>query len=441
MKKLFSSILILLFSGQLFAQTKLLTEEEAIATALQNNYEIQLLRNDSVVYALNKSYENAAFYPRINATSNLVFNNNNTKQKLADGTIRQSKSIRSNNFQNSINLNWVLFDGFKMFISRDKLTEMQKLGDLSIKNEIVQTISDVIKAYYGIVRQKQQLQAINEQMQLNEERQKLAEKKLGVGLGAKPEVLQSKLDLNAQKVARLNQLSLIEQLKQQLNMLMNVTQGTQYEVSDNIPFRNDILLSDVLNTAKEKNAELLLLQQNKRIAEFTLRERKAERFPTLSFNSAYNFNKTTNQTVLNNFTPLFNRNYGFNYGLSLSIPILNNYNLRRNIKLAENELLYQDLLYKYKARQIENSINVAYRNYLFHKEILAFEEENIKLAKESVFISKERLKLGVTNVLELRETQKTLEDAYNRLIAARYNTKLAETELLRLNGDLAPKNP
>ena len=67
------------------------------------------------------------------------------------------------------------------------------------------------------------------------------------------------------------------------------------------------------------------------------------------------------------------------------------------------------------------------------------EETNISLAKENVFIAYERYKLGVTTFLELREAQKSLEDAYNRLIAARYETKLAEIELLRLKGDLVKR--
>jgi outer membrane protein TolC len=67
---------------------------------------------------------------------------------------------------------------------------------------------------------------------------------------------------------------------------------------------------------------------------------------------------------------------------------------------------------------------------------LELEEENILMAKENVAIAMERNRLGISTTLELRETQKSLEEAYNRLIAARYNTKNAETELLRLRGDL-----
>ena len=81
-------------------------------------------------------------------------------------------------------------------------------------------------------------------------------------------------------------------------------------------------------------------------------------------------------------------------------------------------------------------ITNAFKDYELQKKTLALEEENILLAKENVFISLERLRLGISTYLELRETQKSLELAYDRLIAARYNTKLAETELLRLKGDL-----
>ena len=78
----------------------------------------------------------------------------------------------------------------------------------------------------------------------------------------------------------------------------------------------------------------------------------------------------------------------------------------------------------------------AFKDYELQKQTLALEEENIVLAKENVFIASERLRLGITTFVELREAQQSLEEAYNRLIAARYDTKVAETELLRLKGDL-----
>ncbi len=129
---------------------KLLTPEEAIATALQNNYEIRLSRNDSIISAIDYSYRNAAFYPGVNANSGLLFNNNNQKQTFGDGTDRKRNGIKSNNINASVGLDWVLFDGLKMFATRDKLKEYVQLGDLVIKNQITNTVADVIiKNWYG----------------------------------------------------------------------------------------------------------------------------------------------------------------------------------------------------------------------------------------------------------------------------------------------------
>lgn len=417
------------------AQRDTLTLSQAIAATLDYNYDVQLLRNDSAVFALNERFADAAFLPRLNATAAWVKNNNNQKQKLADGSERKQNNIKSGNIQSSLNLNWTLFDGFKMFATRQKVAEFVKLGDLSIQNQMLQSVAEVTKKYYEIVRQKQQLKAIEEQMGLNEERVKIADKKLSVGLGAKPEKLQAVLDLNAQKAARIKQLAFIEELKENLNLLIAFKQGTAYEVTDSIPLNKNIILGDAFENATSNNPALQITRQQVIVAELTLKEKKADRYPVLNFNSAYNFSKTNNQTVLNNFTPLFNRNAGFNYGLSLNIPILNGFNVRREIAAAKLDIGYQNLLLDFQQAQISSGISIAYKNYVLQKETLALEESNILLAKENVYISSERLRLGITTAIELREAQRSLEEAYNRLIAARYNAKIAETDVLLLEGN------
>jgi outer membrane protein TolC len=422
--------------AQKITAQKMLTVEEAIANALANNYDIQLLKNDSTAFAIDNSYAKAAFLPRLNASTGILFNNNNQKQRLADGSVKQQSGIRSDNITSSVALNWTVFDGLKMFATRDRLGEMVKLGELNIKNQVVNTIAAVVTNYYNIVRQKQQLKAIEEQMGLNEERLKQADKKLSVGLGAKPDVLLAKTDLNAQKAALLQQQTLIEQLKEQLNLLMSAPTNTTYEVADSIPINNDIVVTDVLNAAETNNPALLVAKQNITIAGLALTERKAERFPVVSINSAYNFGQTDNRTVLNTFTPLYNRNLGFNYGISATIPIFNGFNARRQIQQAQ--LTIDNYKIQYDQIKASNQILIsnAFKTYELEKKTLALEEENILLAKENVFIAMERFRLGISTTVELRETQKTLSDSYDRLIAARYNTKVAETELLRLKGDL-----
>lgn len=429
-------LLLVLFITSSSSAQRMLSLEEAIATALKQNYAIQLSKNDSAVAALDYSFRNAAFLPRVNGNLGTNWTNNNQKQKFADGTERKLNDIRSNNYSAAVQLNWILFDGLKMFATRDKAQEFIKLGGLGIKNQVINTIAAVITNYYAIVRQKQQLKAIQEQLSLSRERVKLAQYKLDIGVGAKPDVLQSKVDLNAQNALQLNLETQTAQLKEQLNQVMNVEANTSYEVSDTIPINMRVALADIQQNIEKNNPLLLIAEKNIDIARFTLKERKAERFPILSLNSSYNYSRNNNKATVNPFQPLYSRNFGRNIGFTVSIPVLNNLNTKRLIKQAEIDIQYQQLVYDNQKSIVSLSIINAYKDYELQKRALALEEENILLAKENVDIVFQVYKLNSTTLIQLKEAQKSLQDAYTRLIDARYNTKLAETELLRLKGDL-----
>jgi outer membrane protein TolC len=394
-----------------------------------------LSRNDSAVAALDYSFRNAIFLPRLNGTTGAVWNRNNQKQEFLDGTKRQGP-VKTNNLTGQLALNWTLFDGLKMFATREKAEELVQLGELGIKTQVVNTVALVINTYYSIARQEQQLKAIEEQMSISQVRVDLAERRLDIGVGTKPDVLQSKVDLNAQKAAQLEQQMLIAQLKEQLNQLMNVNQHTPYQVNDSIPINTNIALGDIQAGMESNNPSLLFARKTIDIAGLTLKERKAERFPLVSFNSAYNFNKTNNDVTLNPALPLFNRNKGLNYGVSASIPIFNNFNNRRLIRQAQLDVQFQELVYANQKSQLSLAVINAYKEYEQKKKALTLEEENILLARENVTIALEVYRLGASTLIQLREAQISLESAYNRLIAARYGTKVAETELLRLKGDL-----
>ncbi len=429
-------LLVLVLSAVTATAQTSLSLEEAIATALKNNYDIQLSKNDSMVAALDYSFRNAVFYPRLNGTLGTTWNNNDQRQTLADGSKREQNNIKSHNLNAALNLNWTLFDGLKMFATRDKAAEFIKLGELGIKNQVINTVATVINTYYNIVRQKQQLKAIEEQMSISQTRVNLAERRLDIGVGTKPDVLQSKVDLNAQKAAQLEQQTLISQLREQLNQVMNVKEQANYEVADSIPLNTQLALGDIQNGIEATNPTLLISKKNIDIAGITLKERKAEKLPTVAFNSVYNFTRTNNQTVINPFSPLFNQSKGLNYGVTASIPILNNLTNKRQIQQAKLDIQYQQIIFKNQQSQLNLAVINAFKEYEQQKKALVLEEENIVLAKENVYIALEVYRLGASTIIQLREAQKSLEDAYNRLIAARYNTKLAETELLRLKGDL-----
>jgi outer membrane protein TolC len=95
---------------------------------------------------------------------------------------------------------------------------------------------------------------------------------------------------------------------------------------------------------------------------------------------------------------------------------------------------FQQTVYQNQRAIISTGLLAAFTTYQLQKELVVLEESNIELAIENQFIARERYRLAATTFLELREAQRSLQEAYDRLISARYNMKVAETEILRLKG-------
>ncbi len=415
---------------------QMITLQEAIAAGLQSNYDILLVSNDSVAAAMDKRYVIGAFLPNINATVGTLWTTSAQKQKFDSRPEVQGSGIKTGNINAAMNLNWTLFDGLRMFATKQKVDELYALGQINLKAQVVNTTAEVVNNYYLIVRQKQMLKALEEQMSISEERVKLADRKLSVGLGTKPELLQAKVDLNAQIATHLQQQTTIIQLKDRLNQLTGMQLPAVYEVADSIPLNLDLNIADIQNGIETTNFSILQAMKNADIARVALKEFKGDRWPVISFVSAYNFTRNENQNNINPFASTYSSNKGYNFGFTAAIPLLNNFSVNRNIQQAKLDVEYQDIVVAKQKSLVNVWVKVAYNSYRYQVTALELEEENIELAKENVMIALERFRLGVSTYLELREAQKSLQDAYDRLIGARYNTKLSETELLRLKGEL-----
>ncbi len=430
-------LLILLIAGTVTATAQdSLTVEEAVGYALRNNYDILLARQDSAVAAINYSFRNAAFLPRVNATGTLITSTNNQKQTLADGSDRERNGIRQNNLTTAINLNWTVFDGFRMFLLRNQLDIAINQGALVIKSSVINTVATVVTTYFDIVRQKQQLRNVEEQLQLAADRLRLAQYKFDIGAGIKPDLLQAKIDYNNSTAAKINQLALIDQRRQTLNQLMNVARSADYKVSDTIPVNGDLVLGDLINNLTLSSPDLQLARINIEAANLNVRLAKSARYPTVQLVSAYNFNRSSNNQVINPFSPLFNLNRGFNYGVNISVPILNNYTVRQQIRQAELAVSFQELQYRNQEALLNTNLINAYRNYDAQKQILTTLDTSVTLARENLFIEQERYRLGRTTYIELRQAEENVSTILTNLINARFNLKVAETELLRLRGEL-----
>jgi outer membrane protein len=423
-----------IFPSVIFAQE--ISLQQAITIALERNYGVRVAKTNFESAKTDNKYSVGAFVPQINATGSTVWNGTDQELRFEDASRNNEGRAESHNIAASANLSWMLFDGTRMFAARNRLDETQVQTELDLKQEMVNTIADVIQNYYDIVRQEQQLKAILDQMSVSEERVKLADRRLEVGVGAKPELLQAKVDYNAFRTAALNQEAAISMVKEQLNGLLDLQLPPNYDVADTIVIDLAIDRSIIETNVETANYGLQAARAGINATSYSIKERRGERYPFLFFNAAYNYSKLENTRIINPFGPVYSLSNGLNYGFTLNIPIVNNFLNRRNIQQARITLDRQLLLFSQQKNSISIELRNAYTVYEKAKEILLVEEENISLAKENVTIAFEIYKRGASTYVELRTAQQSLAEATTRLINARYAAKLAETDLLRVTGEL-----
>lgn len=432
MKK--SKYIVFLFSFivvNLFAQEQL-TLEQAMDIGLKNNYDISIVRNNAIVASNNNTLGNAGMLPKVDLQASTGLANNATKQEFSSGLIVDKSGVQSNNINAGVFLTWTLFDGFKMFASHKKLQELEAIGSLSSKILIENTLSQIIVTYYNVVRQKQLINGLSENIKISEERLKIAETKLNIGSGSKLEVLQAKVDKNAQTSNLYRQKTILSELKMNLNQLLARNSDIEFEVSESIPVEFQLKYEELKAEMQNTNTDLLFAQRNVALSNQLMRETKSQLFPKLNLNANYLFSRNENQAGF----ALLNQNLGLNFGLTASWTIFNGLNTNNQMRNARLQIENADYEYKSAKLKVEHTLLVSYKKYQDDQKILRLEEENTLLVKEAVSIALERFRIGASNSLELKEIQKSYDDALIRLAEARYNAKVSETQLMKLNGKL-----
>ncbi|WP_411273653.1 TolC family protein [Daejeonella sp.] len=410
-----------------------LTLEQAVQIALENNYDIKVTRNDIEIAKTNVSRANAGMLPVV--TGNFSSNNtmSNTKQTLASGVTQERNGARNSNLGFGPVLNWQVFDGFGMFARYDQLKELQQLGESNFRLTIQTTLADVINNYYDLVQQQQQIKALDGAVDISRLRLRNSENRYTIGRAAKLEVLVATVDLNTDTTNLLRQLNLYRGTKIRLNELLARDISTDFTVSDTIIIQNKLVLADLQTIANQQNPALQLAIINKRIAELNLKQVKALRYPNVSVNTGYNFNKSTSALG-------FARNSvgrGLNYGMTASINLFNGMLQNRNEKTASIEIDNAQLEYEKINQNISAQLNSFYQTFQTNLELMRLEKQNLEVARQNLDITMEKFRLGSVAPLEFREAQRNYIDASARFTNSQYQAKLAEISLQQLSGALS----
>ena len=428
-------IFFLLVTSSFAQQRDTLSLEEIIRVGLNNNYSIQVAKMESEIAANNVTRGNAGFLPIVNVSAARNFNSNNVEGLLQNGNELNLVWARSDNYNMAVNMNWTIFDGFRMFTTYERLRALSGLGEVNARVQIENTVTQIVLAYYNLLVEQERLAVLQNNLEISEERMKIAKSKYEVGSGSKLEYLTSQVDYNSDRTGLIRQQELMNVTRTILNQLILFDLTEVYAVSPNILIDDDLALENLIESLKSANAAIIAARQNIYIADLAVKELQSERMPSVGVNAGFSYSGNNNPAGF----LVTSQTEGYTYGISASWNVFNGLNLNRNIQNAKiNAQIAKARSNELEVNQ-EAELRIAYLRYVNNLSLLEMEKENVTIAMESAEIALERYKLGVSTPIELREAQRTTTAALIRKLDVEFVAKLAELEIYRLSGNLIGK--
>lgn len=432
--KLLNLLLLLSFSLTTLSGQSVYGLKDCISVGLERNFSILVAKNDETVSKNNYTIGNAGFLPTVDLTGRQNGSLGDSKMNFTDGTNSVSNGVFNTSTSGSVAVGMNIFNGFSAVTTYKKLGELNLIGKLNTQLTIENLISDIVSGYYNYILQVQLMNNLKYALILSRERLRIDEDRYLLGSGSKLEVLQSRVYVNSDSSNLSRQNEVIRSAQIRLNQMMAVENlSNEFSSKDTtIDVNPGLLYEKLLDETLAGNTNLQIASKNKIISDYDYKLVLSRSYPYLNFSGGYSYNLSTytQNTTKNQVTN------GMNYGLTLGVNIYDGNNKRREIRNSSINRENKDLRYREVEQGVRADLLTIYSAYGNNLRLISLEEQNFQTAKENLDIALERYKLGSLSGIDLREVQKSLLDARERLISAHYQTKLAEISLQLISGKI-----
>lgn len=425
MKKIIGVLILLLPTVAIYPQS-VLTMDEAISKTMQNNYGIQMSKNNTKISENNTNAGNAGLLPKVDITGGMNY---------ADNTLKRETGDIDQQFTNNsvgIGLSYTLFDGMGSIYNFRKLKSQNEGSQLNEKLFIENTLSQLYNVYYRVAVEQENLKISTEMLEISSDRLKRVEVKKEFGRSTSLDYLNAEVDYNNDSINFLNTQQRYNESKRDLSVIMGNTAWIDFVVVTDVKFLNQYSLEVLKNNAFEFNTSHLLSKNGIKTAGIDLKIAKSTAAPRLTFQSSYGYSQQSENMALNYNNPDVN----FSAGLNLSFNLFDGGIKKTQRQNAKIRLDNSQLSVEEDKLNLDREVENAYASFNNSQLVLQTEKRNLASAQLNFDQSAEYFKLGQISSTQFRDAQLNLNRAKTSISSALFSSKLAEIELVRLTGSL-----
>lgn len=418
----------IIFSGTTKGQDTL-TYKQIVQAALENNYGVRIQQKDEAIADKRITRGNAGMLPQVSGGISHSIGRNDTRLELRDLPPIEGTG-NTQNFNASVDLTYVIFDGLAMFYRYNALKTTLEMEQSELLQQMENAISQVSAAYFQALLARQTFLAAQNSAALSNNRLEIAETLLKAGKVTNLDVLNARVDLAADSSALLQARMDWFSRKNDIAYLTGLDPLTDFYLDNELMLLTEFSLEQLLESALQKNKLIIQARINKKITGMQYQIYKAARWPIAFINGSYGFNRYQSDVDLyrSRQSQSLSGNAGIRYDIYNGSQRENQIQTGR-IEIEKAELVVADV-----EALVKRDIAISFQEYKTWLERLQIETANIQAAEQAYSNTVESYRAGRVTQLDLRGTQFALLNARNRLNEAKIAAKLTEIELQRLSG-------
>jgi len=424
------TLFVLLFSwshGQ-----DIMTAEDAIMLGLKNNFDIQIARNQEEIAKNNAGKSISGFLPTLDIKGNYL----DQRSEQETNSPFSFGNSRSTNLNGDIALNWVLFDGFSMFVNYDQFHQLERLGEYQARNIIETTVVTILSVYYNLVQQEQLLDVAGETLEISKTRLERERVRKDLGSASSTDFWNAQVSYNNDQTQMVNQELRRLIAQKDLNTLLARNVDTPVQVVKQIIIPDLIYSYDeILSFAQDQNSRLLVAQQNKTVADNNVALRRAYFYPRISLIANYAYSDRGVDSDDPRFTnTIETQSQDGIVGLNLSFNLFNGMKDKIDLQNAKLAAKNQSLSLQDQENRLAATVREKLETFYKRLELIGLEEQNVLAAQQNLQLNRDRFDIGASSFLEFRDAQVNLTRSQSTLIVARYQARITRLELEQLMG-------
>lgn len=307
-----------------------------------------------------------------------------------------------------------------------------RASEMDFKESRQQTIFLVKQRYFILLQRMEQLDLAKEQVSVSEESLRREKTMYEIGSRTIADVLSAESQLASVRVALIARENDVAIARAQLAFSLGLSSDvailpteTAFSVTP-----APISYRESLERALIGNPQILAQKQRMLASRDRLRATKySVRFPSITGSAGYGWQLNRGEGFAG-VGDLFVKNYSYNAGISISIPIFNRLLTENNVKTQKLEYLRSRELLDQAKRQQAMDVRLSFLNLERLRRSITANEAAVKAAEENFRLQDQRYNLGGGTFLERQQAQLQLFEARNQLVQDRfqYQIELAQLE-------------